>query len=435
MPVEILMPALSPTMTDGTLAKWLVKEGDIIKSGKVIAEIETDKATMEVEAVDEGKIAKIIVPAGTQKVQVNSLIAVILSEGESDKDLNDFIKKSEDKSKSKASGAAVANSSMPQSGGASAPVAQQVLVAQETKAPTPPSVKKQSGERVAASPLAKRIADEKGIDLNRVSGSGPNGRVVAEDIEEAMARGGVSGFVRRDESEFSTIQNSTMRRAVAKRLLESKQQIPHFYLTIDCNIDRLLDLRSQLNDKAAKLAGKSNAPAYKLSVNDLIIKASALALKDVPEANASWYDDAIVQYTNVDVSVAVAIEGGLITPVIRNADQKSLPHISNEMKQLAQRAKENKLKPEEYQGGGFSISNLGMYGIKTFSAIINPPQSCILAIGKGEERAVVKNGNVVIANQMTVTLSVDHRAVDGAIGATFLEGFRTYIESPALMLV
>lgn len=436
MPIEILMPALSPTMSEGTLAKWLKKEGDTVSAGDVIAEIETDKATMEVEAVDEGTMGKILVQGGTENVPVNKVIALLLEEGEDKKALDSYKPaepeeaaeedaaqdgKAEDSKGDKATPKAV-----PTSGGI-APVA--------TKAPTPPAASRTSGNRTKISPLAKRLAEEQGLAPERVVGTGPGGRIVKADIEDALARGGSTGLVTRDAGEFTTETHSGMRKTIAKRLLESKQQVPHFYLTVDCELDALLEVRKQLNDRAEQAAGKDQKPAYKLSVNDFIVKASALALRDVPDANTSWYDDAMVRYSNVDISVAVATEGGLITPVVKNADQKSLPYISNEVKDLAGRARANKLKPEEYQGGGFSISNLGMYGIRDFAAIINPPQSCILAVGKGEERAIVKQGELCIANVMTVTLSVDHRAVDGAVGAMFLDAFKRYIEAPVTMFV
>jgi pyruvate dehydrogenase E2 component (dihydrolipoamide acetyltransferase) len=286
--------------------------------------------------------------------------------------------------------------------------------------------------RIKASPLARRIAGQSGIDLSGIIGSGPGGRIVSADVKNAP-RGSGSGVVRRNPVEFVQVPNNSMRKVIARRLLESKQQVPHFYLTVECEIDALLEARAQLNGLAAKKAGKDGKPAYKLSVNDMVIKAVAMGLRDKPSCNVSWYDDAIVQYNNVDVAVAVATDGGLITPIIRNADQKSLAQISGEMKDLAARARENKLKPEEFQGGGFSISNLGMYGVKNFQAIINPPQACILAVGAGEEAVRVKAGAMKIVNVMQVTLSVDHRAVDGALGAEYLQIFKQYIETPILM--
>ncbi len=407
MPIEILMPALSPTMTEGNLAKWTVKEGDKIKSGQVIAEIETDKATMEVEAVDAGTIGKIIIAAGTENVKVNALIALLLEDGEDKKVLETYKPK------------------------AAAPAAAPVA------APAPAIAS--SGGRTFASPLAKRIATEAQVQIAQVQGTGPHGRVVKSDVEAFIASGGAAkGVVRRNAQETTAIPNNNMRKVIAKRLTESKQTVPHFYLNLDIELDRLLDVRKQLNDAAefaAKKQGKDAKPAYKLSVNDLVIKATAMAMKDVPAANASWTDAAILQYNNVDISVAVAIDGGLITPIVRNADQKTITSISGEMKDLATRAKAGKLQPEEFQGGGLSISNLGMYGISSFAAIVNPPQGCILAVGAGAEKVVVKNGQMVVANVMTVTLSVDHRVVDGAIGAEFLQAFKRYCEAPALLLV
>lgn len=427
MPIEILMPALSPTMTEGNLAKWNVKEGDKIKSGQVIAEIETDKATMEVEAVDEGVIGKILVAGGTENVKVNQLIALLLEEGEDKKVLETYKPKASSGQKTVDSG-------------------QKDEAAKPTEAaPTTPSPAMStahsslSTSRVFASPLAKRIAADAGVPIAMVQGSGPHGRIVKNDVEAFVASGGAAkGMVRRNAQETTAIPNNNMRKVIAKRLTESKQTVPHFYLSVDIELDRLLDVRKQLNDAAdmaAKKQGKDAKPAYKLSVNDLVIKATALALKDVPAANASWTDAAILQYNNVDISVAVAIDGGLITPIVKNADQKDVTKISSEMKDLAARAKAGKLQPEEFQGGGFSISNLGMYGISNFAAIVNPPQGCILAVGAGAEKVLVKQGKMEIANVMTVTLSVDHRVVDGAVGAEFLQAFKRYCEAPALLLV
>jgi pyruvate dehydrogenase E2 component (dihydrolipoamide acetyltransferase) len=425
MPIEILMPALSPTMTEGTLSKWVKKEGDTIKAGDVIAEIETDKATMEVEAVDEGVIGKILVAEGTEGVPVNQLIALLLEDGEDAAALAGY-----GGGAAKAP-AAVSAASVPTApaASASAPIAEAPAVAH--------------GERVHASPLAKRIAEQNNVSLTNVTGTGPNGRVIKADVEEAMVKGVAKGgtitnvaavSVGRNPIEFTEIPNSGMRKTIAKRLTESKQQVPHFYLSLDCELDALLLARKQMNDAAEALAGKDGKPAYKLSVNDMVIKAVAMGLRDVPAANASWTDAAIQQYNNVDISVAVAIDGGLITPIVKNADQKGLGQISNEAKDLIARARSGKLQPSEYQGGGFSISNLGMYGIKNFNAIINPPQGCILAVGAGEERVVVKRGEFKAVNVMTVTLSCDHRVVDGAVGAEFLSAFKRYIETPVLML-
>jgi pyruvate dehydrogenase E2 component (dihydrolipoamide acetyltransferase) len=439
MPIEILMPALSPTMTEGNLAKWLVKEGDKIKSGKVIAEIETDKATMEVEAVDEGTLGKILVAAGTQAVKVNDVIALILADGEDAKAIADYKPKTvaapapaATPAGSPAPAAPVAPAPAPAVSLGTAPSFAPPAAFTGASAPMPQA----SGGKVFASPLAKRVAAQEGINIAQVVGSGPHGRVVRADVEDAKKRGGTGrGVVFRNPNEYTPVPNTMMRKVIAKRLTESKQWVPHFYLNIDLELDALLDVRKQLNGEAERLAGKEGKPAYKLSVNDMVIKAVALAMKQVPDSNAMWTDEAILRFNNVDISVAVAIDGGLITPIVRNADQKSVVQISGEMKELAKKAKEGKLKPEEFQGGGFSISNLGMYGIKNFAAIVNPPQGCILAVGAGEERVVVRGGQQVIRNVMDVTLSVDHRVVDGAIGATFLQAFKRYIESPSLLLL
>lgn len=416
MPIEILMPALSPTMKEGNLAKWVKKEGDKIKAGEVIAEIETDKATMEVEAVDEGTLGKILVAEGTENVAVNSCIALILEDGEDKKALDGY--------------SAAATSS-------ETPVAAEVKAA-----PTAPQIQKQVQDdvkvvhsgHVKASPLAKRIAKDEGVVLSQVNGTGPHGRVIKEDILEFLTSGGnKAGAVRRNAQEFRAVKNNNIRKVIAKRLLESKQNVPHFYLSCELKIDRLQELRAALNEAAEQDANGN--PAYKISVNDLIIKATAMALKKVPEANSSWTDEAVLIYNNVDISVAVAIDGGLITPIVKNADQKTIPAISIEMKQLAKKAKEGKLQPEEFQGGSFSISNLGMFGIDNFSAIVNPPQSCILAVARAVEKPVVEHGQIKIAHMMNVTLSSDHRSVDGAVGAEFLKALRRYIEHPILMVV
>ncbi|MBF0325891.1 MAG: pyruvate dehydrogenase complex dihydrolipoamide acetyltransferase [Alphaproteobacteria bacterium] len=425
MPIEILMPALSPTMTEGTLARWLKAEGDAIKSGDVLAEIETDKATMEFEAVDEGVLGKIVVPAGTSGVAVNTLIGVILAEGESAADI-------------KAKPSPTPALPLPQAGDGGSAIPPRPLAGEGQGAA-------HSGPRVFASPLAKRIAADAGIDLKAVAGSGPHGRIVKADVEKAKAGGGAKpapttaaapvaapkpapapAAANPFEPAFEEIPNSTMRKVIARRLTEAKATIPHFYLSIDCELDALLKVRSELN-------GRSDA--YKLSVNDFVIRAVALALKKVPAANASWGEDAIKRYTDVDVSVAVATPAGLITPIIRHADHKGLASISAEMKELAGKAKDNKLKPEEFQGGGFTISNLGMFGVKDFAAIINPPQGAILAVGAGEQRPVVKAGALAIATVMTCTLSVDHRVIDGAVGAEFLAAFKKLIEDPLSMLL
>jgi pyruvate dehydrogenase E2 component (dihydrolipoamide acetyltransferase) len=435
MPINILMPALSPTMTEGNVSKWLKKEGDAVKAGDVIAEIETDKATMEVEAVDEGKIGKIIVPAGTEGVKVNDVIAVLLEEGESASDIGAT-------PKSNPEPAAKAADAKPK---AEAPAAQPAApkpapAAAPTSKPAAPAG---DGKRVFASPLARRIAEQKGIDLSNLAGSGPNGRIVRADLDNATpgtakaapgaaaqrpatlpAAPSFSGF---GEPEFELIPHTTIRKTIARRLQESKQFVPHFYLTVDCEIDRLLALREDANAGSAK----EGPNAYKLSVNDFMIKAYAIALRQVPKANASWSDEGIKQYRTSDISVP----NGLITPIIRQAESKTLTQISAEMKELAGRAKAGKLKPEDYTGGSASLSNLGMFGVKSFSAIINPPQATILAVGAGEQRAVVKNGQLAVATVMSATLAVDHRAVDGALGAELLAAFKRLVEAPAAMLV
>lgn len=441
MPIEILMPALSPTMTEGNLAKWTIKEGDKVKSGQVIAEIETDKATMEVEAVDEGTVGKIVVPAGTEGVKVNQLIALLLEDGEDKKALEGYKPKAAPVTKDAGSGIQDSGKKeevkAPQVSAPAPSLSSQVTSAPglpESRIPNPSPF---SGNRLFASPLAKRIAAQEGVDIGSIQGSGPHGRVIKDDVLKAKSSGnlGRSGRVMRNPVEFTKIPNNNMRKVIARRLTESKQQVPHFYLTVECELNRLLDIRKDINFEAEAIAGKDKNPAYKVSVNDFIIKAVALAMKKVPASNASWYDDAIVQYNNIDISVAVAIEGGLITPIVKNADQKNVIAISGEMKDLAARARANKLAPEEIQGGGFSISNLGMYGIKHFAAIVNPPQGCILAIGAGVDRVVVQHGQMVVRNVMEVTLSVDHRVVDGAVGAEFLQAFKHYVESPALLLL
>lgn len=431
MPIQILMPALSPTMTEGKLAKWLVKEGDEVSSGDILAEIETDKATMELEAVDEGKIGKILIDEGTDGVEVNKPIGVLLEEGEDEGDI-----------KAEAAAPAPKKEEKPEPK-AEAPAAPPKEEAPKPKADSKPT--ESSGNRVFASPLAKRIAANAGIDLESIKGSGPNGRIVKADVEEAMSGGAgkkqdapskagslasvssAAADVPDFGQAYEEVENSNVRKIIARRLLEAKQTIPHFYLTVDCELDALLKLRKDLNSR--------DGVDYKLSVNDFVIKASAMAMRKVPMVNATWTDEAVRLYENVDVSVAVATDGGLITPIIRNADQKGLSTISSEMKDLAERARDNKLKPEEFQGGGFSISNLGMFGIKEFSAIINPPQSAILAVGAGEQRPVVKDGALAIATVMSCTLSCDHRVVDGAVGAEFLAALKPLIEDPLSLLL
>ena len=449
MPINITMPALSPTMEEGNLAKWLVKEGDQVSAGDVIAEIETDKATMEVEAVDEGTVGKIVVPAGTSGVKVNELIAVLLEDGE-------------DASSIDTSGGSAAPASS--SGGDKAPAVPESSPAIEVSAKAAtdpvPAPKAADGNRIFSSPLARRLAQLNGLDLKALSGSGPHGRIVKRDIEAALAAGtgkaapaaaaaeapkaaaapamatGPSAdqvLKLFDKDSYELVPHDGMRKTIAKRLTESKQTIPHFYVSVDCELDALLALRAQLNDAAAK--DKEGKPAYKLSVNDMTIKALALALRDVPDANVSWTDDNMVMHKHADVGVAVSIPGGLITPIIRRAEEKPLSVISNEMKDYGKRAKERKLKPEEYQGGTTAVSNMGMMGVKNFSAVVNPPHATILAVGAGEKRPVVKNGELAVATVMSVTLSTDHRCVDGALGAELLAAFKGYIENPMSMLV
>lgn len=432
MPIKVLMPALSPTMTEGTLAKWHVKEGDSVESGDVIAEIETDKATMEVEAIDEGTVGKILVDEGTEGVAVNELIAVLLEEGE-------------DASAADSVGAGDAPKPA-----APAKVEEPKATAEAPKAATPQASAKPapapaaSGDRIFASPLARRIASNEGLDLGQLTGSGPHGRIIKVDVERALSEGTGKAAAPaaapaqaptpapmstenpfEPEFELQTLNN--MRKTIARRLTESKQNVPHFYLSVDVELDKLLAMRKELNARADG--------AFKLSVNDIIIKAVGIALRKVPAANASWAADGVKLYKQADVSVAVAIDGGLITPVVRDAGNKGLESISNEMKALAGKARDGKLQPEEYQGGTFSVSNLGMFGIDQFQAVINPPQACILAVGAGKEKAVVKDGALSIATVMTATLSVDHRAVDGAIGAEFLKVFKGLMEEPLSMML
>ncbi len=450
MPINITMPALSPTMEEGNLAKWLVKEGDKIKSGDVIAEIETDKATMEVEAVDEGTVAKIVVPAGTEGVKVNALIAVLAADGEDVAAAASGAGAAAAPAAKDAPKADVAPAAAPAPASVSAPAA--------APAPAASAPAANDGHRTFASPLARRLAKEAGIDVTAISGTGPHGRVVKKDIEAAVSGGAAKAAPAPaaqpaaaaapaapkgmsddavlklfEQGSYELVPHDGMRKTIAKRLQESKQTIPHFYVSVDCELDALLALRTQLNDSAPK--SKDGVPAYKLSVNDMVIKALALALRDVPDANVSWTDSAMVKHKHADVGVAVSIPGGLITPIIRSAEQKTLSTISNEMKDYGKRAKERKLKPEEYQGGTTAVSNMGMMGVKNFAAVVNPPHATILAVGAGEQRVIVKKGEMVIANVMTVTLSTDHRAVDGALGAELLAAFKGYIENPMGMLV
>ncbi|WP_417581484.1 pyruvate dehydrogenase complex dihydrolipoamide acetyltransferase [Pelagibacterium sp.] len=448
MPINITMPALSPTMEEGTLAKWHVKEGDTVSSGDVIAEIETDKATMEVEAVDEGTIGKILVTEGSENVKVNAVIAVLLEEGESASDISDAAPapKAED-SKSEA------KKEIPAAEGTSADEPKAPSSSADAKpAPEPLPAPKADGKRVFASPLARRLAKDAGIDLAALSGSGPKGRVVKADIEKAK-KDGVSSkpgaspaagasmpsgmgknqvLAMYEEGTYDIVPNDGMRKTVAARLTESKQTVPHFYLTLDCNIDALMKAREEINAAAPK--SKEGKPAYKLSVNDFVMKAWAAALQQVPQANATWAGDSILYHHRSDVAVAVAVPGGLFTPVVKSCDTKSLRQISEEVKDLATRARNKKLAPHEYQGGASSVSNLGMYGIKHFGAVINPPHGTILAVGAGEERVYADKGQVKTGSFMTVTLSCDHRAVDGALGAELLAAFKKLIETPVMML-
>ncbi|KQT49306.1 branched-chain alpha-keto acid dehydrogenase subunit E2 [Methylobacterium sp. Leaf456] len=466
MPINVLMPALSPTMEKGNLAKWLKKEGDAIKSGDVIAEIETDKATMEVEAVDEGVLAKILVAEGTADVPVNELIALIAEEGEDPKSV-------QASTGAAAKTAPVEPKSTPDENaapdGAHASYAR-VDTAPEGAKPGGAAHPAEAGERVFSSPLARRIAKQGGVDIAAVKGSGPRGRVVAKDVNAAIesgsakagapapakaaeapaakapapapkpAAGGapagltleqVKGFY--EKGAYEEVPLDGMRKTIAKRLTEAMQVAPHFYLTVDCELDALMKLRETLNASAGK--DKDGKPLFKLSVNDFVIKAMGVALTRVPAANAVWAEDRILRFKHAEVGVAVAIDGGLFTPVIRKADQKTLSAISGEMKDFAARARAKKLKPEEYQGGVTSVSNLGMFGIKHFTAVINPPQSTILAVGAGEKRVVVKDGAPAVVQAMTCTLSCDHRVLDGALGAELISAFKGLIENPMGMLV
>ena len=448
MPTNILMPALSPTMEKGNLAKWLKKEGDPVKSGDVLAEIETDKATMEYEAVDDGTLAKIVVPEGTQDVAVNAVIAVMAGEGED--------VKAAAASAGKAAAAPAPKAAepvKPASQTAPPPAAAPAAPKPQVAAPAPVAPPTQSATgRVFSSPLARRLAKDAGIDLSRVSGSGPHGRIVARDIEAAKSGKGLAPAATGaaapavapamtdqqvlslfEEGSYELVPHDGMRRTIAQRLTAAAQSMPVFYLTVDCDIGKLLSARQEINAAAPK--GADGKPAYKLSVNDFVVKALALALQRVPGANVSWTEAAMVKHKHSDIGVAVALPFGLITPIVREAELKSLSAISNEMKDLAGRAKDKKLKPNEYQGGTSSVSNLGMYGIKEFTAVINPPQSSILAVGTGEERPVVRGGKLEVATLMSVTLACDHRAIDGALGAQLIGAFKLLIENPVMMVV
>ncbi len=425
MPINILMPALSPTMTEGKLAKWLKKEGDSVASGDVLAEIETDKATMEVEAVDEGVLGKILIEAGSEGIAVNTPIAILLEEGE---DASALSKAPE----AKPAPAAAAPAASPEPTPATAPDTSQLAISK--------------GARIFASPLARRIAKDAGLDLGAITGSGPHGRIIKADVEAAIAAG--TGKAKPQEApapakevapakaapppsaNYIEVPNSTMRKVIAQRLAQSKREAPHFYLSVDWNIDALLKIREELNSRTPE-----GDAAFKISVNDFVVRAVALAMRAFPDVNCSWTDEAIRYYQTVDVSVAVATPSGLITPVVRNADQKGLATISNEVRLLAKRARDGKLMPEEYQGGGFTISNLGMYGITNFAAVINPPQSCLLAVGAAEKRPIVKDNALAIATMMSCTLSIDHRTVDGAKGAEFLQVLKQLVEDPLRMML
>ena len=420
MPIFILMPALSPTMTEGTLARWLKAEGDAVAPGDVIAEIETDKATMEVEAVDEGTLGKILVAEGAEEVAVNTPIAILLDDGEDETALDGF-----DVGGAPAAPAARESEAAPADASAAKSAA-------ESATPKPAADVGGTGDRVIASPLARRLAAQQDIDLTQVEGSGPNGRVVKADIENFLGAPApaarVSAVSAEGNAPYDVLPLTNMRKVIAQRMVASKQEVPHFYLTVDCEIDRLLEARKNLNARAKD-------GEFKISVNDMIIKAAAAALMEVPRANAAWSDEGVRQYKRADISVAVAMDDGLITPIVRGAERKGLKAISVEMADLAARARENKLVPEEFQGGTFSISNLGMYGLKHFDAVINQPQGAILGVGAGEERPVVRDGELAVATVMTLTLSVDHRALDGAIGAEYLAALKGLIEEPLGLLL
>ena len=476
MATQILMPALSPTMEEGKLAKWLVKEGDEVRSGDILAEIETDKATMEFEAVDEGKIGMILVPEGTEGVKVNQPIAELLGDGEqagsAPADISSAMASIKDaiavETKAPAHPPLKGEGQTGAAGlgrGPAIPVEKSPSVAPTELTPTPSAARSPlSGggddHRVFASPLAKRLAAQAGLDLAALQGTGPRGRIVKADVEaaakagpaKAAARptaqpsaapsapataGAIPGIAPLPDAklfykpdDYVEVPHDSMRKAIARRLTSAKMLIPHFYLTIDCRIDDLMAMRARLNERAPKGEG-----AFKLSVNDFVVKASALALLRVPEVNASWTDNAILRHKHADIGVAVALDFGLITPIVFGAEGKGLAVISNEVKSLAERARAKKLKPQEFEGGTFAISNLGMFGIKDFTAVINPPHAAILAVGSGEARPIVRDGKIEAATMMTVTLSCDHRVIDGATGARFLQAFKTFVEDPAAMLL
>jgi pyruvate dehydrogenase E2 component (dihydrolipoamide acetyltransferase) len=453
MPTNILMPALSPTMEKGNLAKWLKKEGDKVKSGDVIAEIETDKATMEVEAVDEGTLAKIVVPEGTQDVPVNEVIAVLAGDGEDVKAAGAGAAAAKPASNAPPQKTAEAPAAAKPAPAPSAAAPKAAAPAAATPAPQAPAPQTNGHDRIFSSPLARRLAKEAGVDLARVNGSGPHGRIIARDVEEARSGKGLKAPAAApagapaiapsmsdkqiralyEDGSYEVIPHDGMRRTIAQRLTASMQTVPHFYLTIDCNIGLLVEAREQINAAAPK--DKDGKPGYKLSVNDFVIKALALALQRVPDANVSWTEGGMLKHKHSDIGVAVAMPGGLITPIIRKAETKPVSVISAQMKDFAARARARKLKPEEYQGGTTAVSNLGMFGIKEFTAVINPPHATILAVGVGEKRPIVKDGKVEVAEMMTVTLSCDHRAVDGALGAQLISAFKMLVENPIMMVV
>ena len=452
MPINILMPALSPTMEKGNLAKWLKKEGDKVKSGDVIAEIETDKATMEVEAVDEGTIAKILVPEGTQDVAVNDVIAVLAGDGEDVKSAGAGAASAAPKAApaTQAPAAAKPATSPPV---ASAPKPAAPAVASTAPQAAAPAAQTNGHARIFSSPLARRLAKEAGIDVARINGSGPHGRVIARDVAEAKSGKGLKApaatpagapaiapamsdkqiLALFEPGSYEIVPHDGMRRTIAQRLTAAVQTIPHYYLTMDCDVGKLLAAREEINAAAPK--DKEKKPLYKLSVNDFVIKAMAIALQRIPDCNVSWTESGMLKHKHSDIGVAVAMPGGLITPIIRQAETKALAAISSQMKDFAARARARKLKPDEYQGGTTAISNLGMYGIRDFTAVINPPHATILAVGTSEERAVVRQGKIEAAQIMSVTLSCDHRAIDGALGAELIGAFKMLIENPVMMMV
>jgi pyruvate dehydrogenase E2 component (dihydrolipoamide acetyltransferase) len=458
MPTQILMPALSPTMEEGTLTKWLVKEGDSVKAGDVIAEIETDKANMEVEAVDEGVVGKIIVPAGTENVKVNAPIAVLLGEGEDKSALAKSPGGNGSKPQAPASPPPVKSTAQAQQPAPPAPAAQKSEAPSPSRAQDSAASAQRGNGRVFASPLARRLATDAGIDLAKLSGSGPHGRIVKTDIEAAL-KGGARPPAKREEAkapapkseapsapqpgglpdarlyfketDYDFIPHDSIRKTIAKRLTVAKRDIPHFYLNVDCEIDALMKLRKELNDKSPK----DGEGAYKLSINDFVLRAAALALMKIPGVNSSWTETGLLRHHHADIGVAVALDFGLITPIVFKAETKGLAQISNEVKVLSDKARSKKLKPQEFEGGSFAVSNLGMYGIKDFTAVINPPHAAILAVGMGEERPIIKAGAVAKATVMGVCLSCDHRVVDGALGAKWLQVFKAYLEDPVTMLL